>query len=183
MSKTDKDRPYRLRAFFEGVEYHDHRRGECIMETFEQVRAGRFMYGHNHSRVCKKWHRVESDCPGRINCWRARSEYNTKLAILRTNQYSDFYTRGMLNRPIWTRPENYTCANHFTNVYTADTLCVSTSVTVESSTPRSTTPLESTTRTVTRSPIHSRSTVREAPVGTTGRNEDTNTLYKSRSTW
>jgi len=37
MSKTDKTRPAWVKEFFEGTIHHDHKKGRCVVESFEDA--------------------------------------------------------------------------------------------------------------------------------------------------
>lgn len=71
MSKTDKDRPYAVRAFFEGRINHSHVDGECRVETLNDMRSPVTRWRTpNHS--CGKLEHIKFDCPGFI----ANEKYN-----------------------------------------------------------------------------------------------------------
>lgn len=59
MSKTDKDRPYYIRAFFEGDLEHDHIDGECRPASLGEG-SRRWHWNHN----CTKYETIEYECPG-----------------------------------------------------------------------------------------------------------------------
>jgi hypothetical protein len=50
MSRTDKDRPYRIRILDEPTIHHDHTRGECRVGD----RYARYQRNRNHYRTCAK---------------------------------------------------------------------------------------------------------------------------------
>lgn len=66
MSRTDKDRPYRVRAYFEGGVNHHHNGGECRVETRDQALTPTWRRGHHHYRTCKKYEAVEVPCTGAL---------------------------------------------------------------------------------------------------------------------
>lgn len=117
MSKTDKDIPWRIREFFEGEIEHDHRHGECVIETLDEAKRG-FVGRHNHYARCKKRSRVEIACPGagytRDDCSTAMTEW---LAL-------DIYAR--LELRIWDA-KRYTCTTrktpHWKYVYDETIYC------------------------------------------------------------
>jgi hypothetical protein len=57
MSKTDKDRPYHVRTFFEGHIEHDHREGVC-----RPASMGDTWRWSTHN--CTRYETIEYECPG-----------------------------------------------------------------------------------------------------------------------
>ena len=66
MSRTDKDRPYRLREYDDGYIDHDHRSGECRVESREQALMPTWRHMTRHYRNCKKYEIVAKPCRGAV---------------------------------------------------------------------------------------------------------------------
>ncbi len=112
MSRTDKDRPYRIREFFGGEVKHDHRNGECVIETFTDAKAG--YLGRYHYSRCNKRSRVPDDCPGAGWGW--------GQCRIATKAYSelDIYERLRYSRD----PSRFKCDTQHTKfVYDPDAPC------------------------------------------------------------
>lgn len=92
MSHTDKDRPYNVRAFFEGELDHDHTSGVCRPETLITKTSPARRYGRHN---CGKLEVIEFDCPGFIAKERYRYDYSACSTIrrefLELERQVDFY--------------------------------------------------------------------------------------------
>lgn len=82
MSRTDKDLPYRIREYEDGYVDHDHRGGECRVESREQALTPTWRRYHQHYRVCQKYEVVPDPCKGALLVT-ARSAERTSWGAIR----------------------------------------------------------------------------------------------------
>lgn len=104
MSKTDKDAPYHVRAFFDGEIVHNHTSGVCRVETFEQTANGARYHRHRY-RDCPRFETHVVPCPG----WKfGQNRYDAKVCFTasyvaehKMSNENLRFTYGVSGMPAW----------------------------------------------------------------------------------